>query len=183
MIRLCRPKNPHSVTSGLPAPACRPQPPNRPCCGPLQRPEARGARRRFQLVGIACLRAAMGTPRSKEPQEKVEREKELGPGALCLHLRPHIQRGRGGGGDRGRAGQHAGVHAHRPNAKMFLRSFWYRSVVSGLLTQDEMHIYTVARHDPRTLPTLRCERLRKAPHSCCWEARAVQGPGLEGDRC
>lgn len=32
-----------------------------------------------------------------------------------------------------------------PNAKNFLRSFWYRAVMSKLLSADEMHIYTVAR--------------------------------------
>lgn len=32
-----------------------------------------------------------------------------------------------------------------PNAKMFLRSFWYRAVMADLVTQEEMHLYTVAR--------------------------------------
>ena len=32
-----------------------------------------------------------------------------------------------------------------PNAKMFLRSFWYRAVTEHLLHSEEMHIYTVAR--------------------------------------
>lgn len=32
-----------------------------------------------------------------------------------------------------------------PNAKMFLRSLWYRAVMSTLLSADEMHVYTVAR--------------------------------------
>ena len=32
-----------------------------------------------------------------------------------------------------------------PNAKMFLRSLWYRAIMSTLLSADEMHIYTVAR--------------------------------------
>lgn len=32
-----------------------------------------------------------------------------------------------------------------PNAKMFLRSFWYRAATEGLLNSDEMHLYTVAR--------------------------------------
>ncbi|KAL3142958.1 hypothetical protein ABBQ38_003243 [Trebouxia sp. C0009 RCD-2024] len=31
-----------------------------------------------------------------------------------------------------------------PNAKMFLRSLWYRAVMSTLLSADEMHVYTVA---------------------------------------
>lgn len=33
-----------------------------------------------------------------------------------------------------------------PNAKMFLRSLWYRAIMSTLLSADEMHIYTVARY-------------------------------------
>lgn len=32
-----------------------------------------------------------------------------------------------------------------PNAKMFLRSFWYRATQQGVVHADEMHIYTVAR--------------------------------------
>ena len=32
-----------------------------------------------------------------------------------------------------------------PNAKMFLRSLWYRAIMSTLLSADEMHVYTVAR--------------------------------------
>lgn len=38
-----------------------------------------------------------------------------------------------------------------PNAKMFLRSFWYRSVQMGIISQEEMHIYTLARLVPLTL--------------------------------
>lgn len=32
-----------------------------------------------------------------------------------------------------------------PNAKMFLRSFWYRAVTEQLLDSEEMHLYTIAR--------------------------------------
>lgn len=32
-----------------------------------------------------------------------------------------------------------------PNAKMFLRSFWYRATLKEVVAGDEMHIYTVAR--------------------------------------
>ncbi len=32
-----------------------------------------------------------------------------------------------------------------PNAKIFLRSLWYRAIMSTLLSSDEMHVYTVAR--------------------------------------
>ena len=135
------------LLSGLPSPPCLPQPPNRLCCDLLSALEPR-CPRRFQLVGIACLRAAMGDTKEKEPKEKVEREKSLDPARFA-----YIS-------DRTYSAAEveevtAVVQASTPaclrsgpNAKMFLRSFWYRSVVSGLLTQDEMHIYTVARHDP-----------------------------------
>ncbi len=32
-----------------------------------------------------------------------------------------------------------------PNTKLFLRSLWYRAIMSTLLSSDEMHLYTVAR--------------------------------------
>ena len=32
-----------------------------------------------------------------------------------------------------------------PNAKMFLRSFWYRATLKDVVSADEMHIYTLAR--------------------------------------
>ena len=38
-----------------------------------------------------------------------------------------------------------------PNAKMFLRSFWYRAVIEGLLHSEEMHLYTLARLMPHTI--------------------------------
>ena len=34
---------------------------------------------------------------------------------------------------------------HAPNAKMFLRSFWYRAMISGIIAQEEMHVYALAR--------------------------------------
>ena len=32
-----------------------------------------------------------------------------------------------------------------PNTKMFLRSFWYRATLKGLVNAAAMHIYTLAR--------------------------------------
>lgn len=32
-----------------------------------------------------------------------------------------------------------------PNTKMFLRTFWYRATRTGVLSADEMHVYTLAR--------------------------------------
>ncbi len=33
-----------------------------------------------------------------------------------------------------------------PNAKMFLRSFWYRARQGGVVDEDEMHIYALGRY-------------------------------------
>lgn len=38
-----------------------------------------------------------------------------------------------------------------PNAKMFLRSFWYRATLREVALPDEMHIYTLARSGPLKL--------------------------------
>ena len=32
-----------------------------------------------------------------------------------------------------------------PNAKMFLRSYWYKATTACYLSREEMHYYTVAR--------------------------------------
>lgn len=111
-----------------------------------------GPARRFQLVGIACLRAAMGDTKEKEPKEAAESEKSLDPARFAYisdrtysaaeveEVTAVVQ-----------ASTPACMRS-APNAKMFLRSFWYRSVVTGVLTADEMHIYTVARRAPCTRP-------------------------------
>lgn len=31
-----------------------------------------------------------------------------------------------------------------PNARMFLRTFWYRALLKEVVDKDEMHIYTLA---------------------------------------
>ena len=107
---------------------------------------------RFQLVGIACLRAAMSDNKVRLPYK--ENDKDLDP-----HRFAYIS-------DRTYTPQqveelttvvHQGTGAHvrlAPNAKMFLRSFWYRAVTAGLLDAEEMHLYTLARSVFRSLPVL-----------------------------
>ena len=38
-----------------------------------------------------------------------------------------------------------------PNAKMFLRSLWFKAQQQQLVHQDDMHIYTVARYADRLI--------------------------------
>ena len=109
---------------------------------------ANGALCRFQLVGIACLRAAMRDSRAKGSDDLdsiVTREKLLDPqrfayisdrtysGAEVEELTAHIDR------------ETPDFVRAAPNAKMFLRSFWYRAVTEHLLHSEEMHLYTIAR--------------------------------------
>eukprot|EP00887_Chlorella_sp_A99_P007648 scaffold20.g7648.t1 len=98
---------------------------------------------RFQLIGLACLRAAMGDARkptalaadeakSMDPQrfayisddtytaEEVEECTQLIAALVPAHLKA------------------------APNAKMFLRSFWYRATLKEVVSGEEMHIYTLA---------------------------------------
>lgn len=48
-----------------------------------------------------------------------------------------------------------------PNTKMFLRSFWYRATLKGVVHADEMHIYTLARCAPAW-------QLAALHYSCSW---------------
>lgn len=98
---------------------------------------------RFQLVGIACLRAAMSDSRVKLPVK--ESDKDLDPQRFAYisdrtytpaqveDITAVIQR-------------ETPAHVRAaPNAKMFLRSFWYRAVMARIVTSEQMHLYTVAR--------------------------------------
>jgi hypothetical protein len=41
-----------------------------------------------------------------------------------------------------------------PNSKMFLRALWFCTTLSGVLTDDHMHVYTLARQGlPCFLPS------------------------------
>ena len=100
---------------------------------------------RFQLVGIACLRAAMGDTVRRLPVRLTDQDINLDAQRFAYisdstytpeqvesmtqtvvsSIPEHVK--------------------DAPNAKMFLRSLWYRAIMSTLLSADEMHVYTVAR--------------------------------------
>ena len=113
--------------------------------GPLT---ANGAVYRFQLVGIACLRAAMLDSRTKGPEEG----QSVGTAAKLLDPQRFAYIS-----DRTYTSsevEELSLHIDRetpdfvrtaPNAKMFLRSFWYRAVTEHFLHSEEMHLYTIAR--------------------------------------
>ncbi|KAK9806713.1 hypothetical protein WJX72_000302 [[Myrmecia] bisecta] len=99
---------------------------------------------RFQLVGIACLRAAMGDTRKRLPIKLQDQDKDLDPQRFAyISDRTYTPE---------EVEEFTTVIANctpehvkdAPNPKMFLRSFWYRTVSSGLVTSEEMHIYTIA---------------------------------------
>ncbi|KAL4437486.1 hypothetical protein ABPG77_003467 [Micractinium sp. CCAP 211/92] len=95
---------------------------------------------RFQLLGLACLRAAMGDARKPAAEhatkmdpanfayisddtytaEEVEAQTQVIVGLVPEHLK------------------------RSPNTKMFLRSFWFRAALKEVVHADEMHIYTLA---------------------------------------
>lgn len=77
-----------------------------------------------------------------------------------------------------------------PNAKLFLRSFWYRATLKEVAHPDEMHIYTLARCAavglpgtcplPTALPSDQ-QRCSAAGHLRCYFrplAAQHKGPGL-----
>lgn len=99
----------------------------------------------FQLVGIACLRAAMGDTVRRLPVKLTDQDINLDPQRFAyisdrtytperVELMTKV------------VADNTEEHVKdAPNAKMFLRSLWYRAIMSTLLSADEMHIYTVAR--------------------------------------
>ncbi|CAL8462949.1 g2483 [Coccomyxa elongata] len=99
----------------------------------------------FQLVGIACLRVAMGDVQQRSGQQDEEEEKKAMDPARFAYISDRTYT----------AAQVEEMTAvvqtstcddlrTCPNAKMFLRSFWYRSVQGGAINKEEMHIYTLA---------------------------------------
>lgn len=122
-------------------------------------PYLREGGRRFQLVGIACLRAAMGDTKEKEPKEAAENKTSLDAARFAyISDRTYSAAEVEEVTEVVQASTPACMRA-APNAKMFLRSFWYRSATTDVLTHDEMHIYTVARHAPCLEP--------RAKSRCC----------------
>ncbi|KAL4452109.1 hypothetical protein ABPG75_007771 [Micractinium tetrahymenae] len=97
---------------------------------------------RFQLLGLACLRAAMGDAR--KPAALDEHAKKMDP-ANFAYISDDTYTA-----DEVEAQTQVIVglvpeHLKRsPNTKMFLRSFWYRATLKEVVHADEMHIYTLA---------------------------------------
>lgn len=126
--------------------SCQPQAPK--CCNHCSGGAlfGGGGGCRFQLVGIACLRAAMGDTKEKEPKEAAENKTSLDAARFAyISDRTYSAAEVEEVTEVVQASTPACMRA-APNAKMFLRSFWYRSATTDVLTHDEMHIYTVARH-------------------------------------
>ncbi|KAL6779622.1 hypothetical protein ACKKBG_A13050 [Auxenochlorella protothecoides x Auxenochlorella symbiontica] len=96
---------------------------------------------RFQLVGIACLRTAMGDMR--QPTALVT-EKHM-DAATFAYL-----------SDDTYTSQEVEEETQAvmalindttkvaPNPKMFLRTFWYRAIFKGVARADDMHVYILA---------------------------------------
>lgn len=100
-------------------------------------------------MGIACLRVAMGDVQQRvyEPDEE-EDKKSMDPARFAYisdrtYTAAQVE-------DMTAVVQKSTCDDLRtcPNAKMFLRSFWYRSVQGRAISKEEMHIYTLARFDP-----------------------------------
>ncbi|PSC71048.1 chitin deacetylase-like isoform e [Micractinium conductrix] len=96
----------------------------------------------FQLLGLACLRAAMGDAR--KPATLAELDKKLDPANFAYISDDTYS------AEEVEAQTQVIVSfvpeplKRSPNIKMFLRSFWYRATLKGAVNPDEMHIYTLA---------------------------------------
>lgn len=100
---------------------------------------------RFQLLGIACLREAMGDTRRRLPIRLSEQDKNLDPARFAFisdrtYTVEEVEQA-----TRTVAESVPDEIRDAPNGKMFLRSFWYRGVAALITEPEEMHIYTVAR--------------------------------------
>ncbi len=109
---------------------------------------------RFQLLGIACLREAMGDTRRRLAIRLGEQDKNLDPARFAFisdrtYTVEEVEQA-----TRTVADTVPEEIRDAPNGKMFLRSFWYRGVAALVMEPEEMHIYTIARyngHTPRFL--------------------------------
>ena len=97
-------------------------------------------------MGIGCLRAAMADLHSRKTVPQEEEQKLLDPSKFAyISDRTYTPE---------QVEQMTAVVQQftsddlrtAPNAKMFLRSYWYRSVQAGTTSGEEMHIYTLARY-------------------------------------
>ncbi|CAL5228946.1 g12177 [Coccomyxa viridis] len=115
---------------------------------------------RFQLVGIACLRAAMGDVHRKRGSQDERLTRNLAPDrfayisdstyteAQVVEMTATIQ------------DCTTDDLRTSPNSKMFLRSFWYRLVQASAVSSEEMHIYTLSSFFLQlTLLDLECSML------------------------
>ena len=100
---------------------------------------------RFQLVGIACLRAAMGDVQRKKGFHDESLARNLAPDRFAYisdstYTEAQVV-------DMTATVQDCTTDDLRtsPNSKMFLRSFWYRLVQASTVSSEEMHIYTLSR--------------------------------------
>ena len=101
---------------------------------------------RFQLVGIACLRAAMGDVHRKRGSHDERLTRNLAPDRFAYisdstYTEAQVV-------DMTATIQDCTTDDLRtsPNSKMFLRSFWYRLVQASAVSSEEMHIYTLSRY-------------------------------------
>ena len=101
---------------------------------------------RFQLVGIACLRAAMGDVHRKRGSQDERLTRNLAPDRFAYisdstYTEAQVV-------DMTATIQDCTTDDLRtsPNSKMFLRSFWYRLVQASAVSSEEMHLYTLSRY-------------------------------------
>ncbi|KAK9863919.1 hypothetical protein WJX84_000139 [Apatococcus fuscideae] len=99
---------------------------------------------RFQLLGIACLREAMGDTRRRLAIRLGEQDKNLDPARFAFisdrtYTVEEVEQA-----TRTVADTVPEEIRDAPNGKMFLRSFWYRGVAALVMEPEEMHIYTIA---------------------------------------
>ena len=101
---------------------------------------------RFQLVGIACLRAAMGDVQRKRGFHDDRLASNLAPDRFAYisdstYTEAQVV-------DMTATVQDCTTDDLQtsPNSKMFLRSFWYRLVQASAVSSEEMHIYTLSRY-------------------------------------
>ena len=104
---------------------------------------------RFQLVGIGCLRAAMADVPCKVSAAGDEEEKKALDPSKFAYISDRTYTAEQVEQMTAVVQQFTSTDLRcAPNAKMFLRSFWYRSVQAGTMSSEEMHVYTLARCRP-----------------------------------
>lgn len=121
---------------------------------------------RFQLLGIACLRAAVF-------DSEGELAGDLAP-QRCADISDKAYTAQDVETETAKIS--ASIPAHikaAPNSKMFLRGFWFQAVKSDSVSVDkrELHIYNLARYPPFHPPLHPSPRPclpNKMQNSSCW---------------